>query len=107
MDRQEHAAKFSALAERIMRDLAEHPPDPVKAQMEALAAAEARGDPWRWYCRLCGAKGEAAARDDRDAGAAEHLAATRCGRGAIHPQAEAGRLLHVWSYSPAAVATLN
>lgn len=54
--------------------------------------------PWRWYCRLCGAKGEAPERAGRDAQARDHLASTDCGCGAIKGRAESGRLTHVWTY---------
>jgi len=64
-----------------------------------LAAEEARRtDPWRWYCRLCGAEGEAPERAGRDAAAVAHLTETPCGRHAVRASSERGRLLHVWSY---------
>jgi len=78
----------------LIRRICENPPDPEK-----LAAAEAaRTDPWRWYCRTCGERGEAPEPGTRDEGAAAHLASTPCGRHAIPGRAEAGRLLHVWTY---------
>ena len=67
--------------------------------LEALAAEEAaRTDPWRWYCRLCGAAGEDPDRGGRDWEAGEHLRTTPCGRHVVVGTAEAGRLLHVWTY---------
>ena len=66
-----------------------------------------RTDPWRWYCRLCGAKGEAATSEDRDSEAAAHMRDTPCGRHEIHRAETAGRLLHVWSYPRSAAAHLN
>lgn len=75
---------------------------------EKLAAEEAaRTDPWRWYCRLCGQRGEASTEEERDAGAAAHMRDTPCGRHEIHRAEKAGRLLHVWSYPRSAVAQLN
>ena len=90
---------LEALARRVM----EHGID-----REKLAAEEAaRTDPWRWYCRLCGAKGEAAIAADRDAQAVAHMRDTRCGQHEIHRSEAAGRLLHVWSYPRSAAAQLN
>jgi hypothetical protein len=57
-----------------------------------------RTDPWRWYCRLCGARGEAATEPVRNAAAAEHLRTTECGRHHQPGRAIAGRLLHVWTF---------
>ena len=75
---------------------------------ERLAAREAeRTDPWRWYCRLCGAKGEATLAAARDDAAADHLRTTPCGRHEIHKTEESGRLLHVWSYPREAVSRFN
>jgi hypothetical protein len=76
---------------------------------EKLAAQEAaRTGPWGWYCRLCGATGAVddgtGARDARDKDARAHLAEMPCGRYEITGWAEAGRLLHVWSYPRSAVA---
>ncbi len=58
-----------------------------------------RTDPWRWYCRLCGAEGQhedrTAARED----AYTHIAEGKpCGRGRHIGASGAGRLLHVWTY---------
>lgn len=79
---------------------------------EKLAAEEAaRTDPWRWYCRLCGAKGAVdhgpGAREQRDRDAEDHLRETPCGRHTIPARAESGRLLHVWTYGQPAVAPWN
>lgn len=82
----------------IVDDILSRPVD-----YEKLAAEEAaRTDPWRWYCRLCGAKGEEPDSDARDREASGHLASTACGRHAVTGRAEAGRLLHVWTYGPPA-----
>ena len=79
---------------KLLRDIWENPPDPGK-----LAAAEAaRTDPWRWYCRICGAKGEAAGPGARDTAAMSHLGNAGCGRHPTLGRAMAGRLLHVWTY---------
>lgn len=67
----------------------------------------ARTDPWRWYCRLCGAKGEAADPAARDQAARDHLAQAPCGRHELTGWAAAGRLLHVWTYPVSAVAWDN
>ena len=89
---------WADLIERIMR-----PADPAR-----LAAEEAaRTDPWRWYCRLCGAKGEAPDPDARDQAARAHLEQTRCGRHGVTGWATAGRMLHVWTYPASAVAWLS
>jgi hypothetical protein len=86
----------------ILRDILENPPDPAR-----LAAEEAaRTDPWRWYCRLCGATGEAANRQPRDELAREHLDKAPCGRYEVTGWASSGRLLHVWTYPASAVARL-
>jgi hypothetical protein len=66
-----------------------------------------RTDSWRWYCRLCGAKGEAAAIGGRDNAAAAHMRDTPCGRHEIHRAEAWGRLLHVWSYPRSAIACFN
>lgn len=66
-----------------------------------------RTDPWRWYCRLCGAEGDAAAPDTRDQAAREHLKQAPCGRHELTGWAIAGRLLHVWTYPRSAVAWLS
>ncbi len=63
-----------------------------------------RTDPWRWYCRICGAEGEAAEEAVRDLDAAAHLEDTPCGRHAVTGWVTSGRLLHVWSYPASAVA---
>ena len=83
--------------ERLAEHLAALAARPV--DWEKLAAGEAaRTDPWRWYCRLCGARGEAADRDARDRDAGEHLRTAPCGRHGVAGRAGAGRLLHVWTY---------
>ena len=88
---------------RIIRDITERPVD-----LARLAAEEAaRTDPWRWYCRLCGAKGEAAGPGARDDVARAHLAQAPCGRHGITGWSSAGRLLHVWTYPGSAVAWLS
>lgn len=75
--------------------------DPVFQAEHALRLAEVeatRSDPWRWYCRICGAQGLAAERKVRDDAAQHHLAETPCGRHEITGWAETGRLAHVWTY---------
>jgi hypothetical protein len=73
-------------------------PNPNLQQKVAEAAA-ARTDPWRWYCRLCGAVGADASRLVRNDQADAHLDTCRPGgRRPTVGTAEAGRLLHVWSY---------
>jgi len=84
----------SELLSRLVDEILSRPVD-----REKLAAEEAaRTDPWRWYCRLCGTRGEAAERGDRDRDARAHLADTRCGRHAVVRTEEAGRLMHVWTH---------
>lgn len=87
----------------ILRDLAENPPDPAKLAAETAA----RTDPWRWYCRLCGGKGQADTEQERDALGRAHLAGTRCGRHEVTGWEKAGRLLHVWTFPASAVAQTN
>jgi hypothetical protein len=59
-----------------------------------------RTDPWKWYCRLCGARGESDSRTASRDEAYAHIADGQpCGHGAVKDQAEHGRLLHVWSWS--------
>lgn len=66
---------------------------------QRLAEEEAaRTDPWRWYCRICGAEWQDDSRIVRNDQAREHLAGTTCGRGTRLGEAEAGRLSHVWTY---------
>ena len=82
---------------------------------EALAAEEAaRTDPWRWYCRLCGATGSVDHSGDRgtdemarDVAGMTHLTETRCGRHDVRGWEKSGRLLHVWTYPRSAVAHYN
>lgn len=67
---------------------------------QRLAERQAeRTDPWRWYCRLCGAEGESEDRVDARGQAYAHTGpGERCGRGKYRGESEAGRLLHVWTY---------
>jgi hypothetical protein len=75
---------------------------------EKLAEEEAaRTDPWRWYCRECGATGEDPDEGGRDWEAGEHLRTTPCGRREIVGMDWFGRTLHVWTYSKSAVARWN
>lgn len=83
-----------------LRDIIEHGPDPA----ERAAREAARTDPWRWYCRICGATGEKPDPVARDLEANEHLLTTRCGNGDVFAGEDSGRLLHVWSYPLAALA---
>ncbi len=84
--------------DRLIRDIAERPIDYGK-----LAAREAvRTDPWRWYCRLCGQRGECPEKQERDEAAMAHT--RQCPNGPPHELlgwAEAGRLVHVWTYGVA------
>jgi len=84
----------------------------IAQQIIELAEEEAaRTDPWRWYCRLCGAEGSVdhgpAAREARDEAAEEHLRETPCGRREVTAREESGRLLHVWTYPRSAAARWN
>jgi hypothetical protein len=90
-----------------LREIALNPDYPAqKAAREA-----ARTDPWRWYCRLCGARGAVddgpGARDARDQAAYAHLRETRCGRFEVTGREESGRLRHVWTYPLSAVTRWN
>jgi hypothetical protein len=96
--------------ERVVRHLSELAQEIIERGIdwEKLAAQEtARTDPWRWYCRLCGASGEDPDRGGRDWEAGEHLRTTRCGRHEITGYAESGRLAHVWSYPRSAITQWN
>jgi hypothetical protein len=86
-------ARATALYEEIMSEA-----DGPEFWARLAAEEAARTDPWRWACRLCGATGGADERHDRNIAATAHLNDTPCGRGTIRTSAEAGRLLHVWSY---------
>lgn len=81
-----------------LREIALSPPT-----LDELAAREAaRTDPWRWYCRTCGAEGSVedgeGAQGTRDKAAMAHLSEAHCGPDEI-PGKVPRRLLHVWSYS--------
>ena len=57
-----------------------------------------RSDPWRWYCRLCGATGAADSDASRDQDGFDQT--TTCGPdGGVFRFVGAGRLLHVWKTS--------
>lgn len=73
-------------------------------QRQRLAEHEAaRTDPWVWYCRLCGAEGQDPDRITSNGQAMSHIAPGQpCGRGSQVGSDQAGRLLHVWTYSLAA-----
>jgi hypothetical protein len=90
-----------------LREIALNPPTPA----EIAAREAARTDPWRWYCRTCGARGAVddgpGARELRDREAGEHLCETDCGRHEIAGREESGRLLHVWTYPRSAVTRWN
>lgn len=71
-------------------------------QLEANPWRLARTDPWRWYCRLCGAEGENADRTVTYEQAMAHVASGQpCGRGVNVGEVQSGRLLHVWTYGRA------
>ena len=85
--------------EGIVGDLLAMKDDPDFQQRLAEHEA-ARTDPWKWYCRLCGATGEHAERVKCREEAMAHVASDQpCGRGSQLGQAESGRLLHVWTYA--------
>jgi hypothetical protein len=91
------------VADRIIREILGRPVDYIRLAAEQAA----RTDPWRWYCRLCGARGEAADPGTRDAAARAHLESEPCGRHDCTGWAEAGRLLHVWTYPRSVIAWLS
>lgn len=93
---------LEALARRVLETIA----DP-EFYVRLAAEEAARTDPWRWYCRLCGATGEDPDRGGRDWEAGEHLRTTACGRHEIAGCRESGRLLHVWTYPRPAVTQWN
>jgi hypothetical protein len=75
--------------------------DPVWQAEHALRLAAyeaARTDPWRWYCRLCGAEGQADTEADRDLVAFGHVDACPDGCHATVRTESHGRLRHVWSF---------
>jgi hypothetical protein len=55
-----------------------------------------RTDPWRFYCRLCGAEGEYPDEGERNAASLSHIRG--CGTGATTRSESCGRLQHVWRY---------
>ena len=61
-----------------------------------------RTDPWRWYCRICGAEGDTPDRDTRDAAARAHVEGEHWRDGDVLGWDEAGRLAHAWRYPAAA-----
>lgn len=65
--------------------------------LEAVAEQLERDDPWRWWCRHCGAGG---AREDemaRDFDAADHVRAAHAKPWSQQiVMASSGRLAHVW-----------
>ena len=94
---------WAEFASRVISELLFRPVDYAK-----LAAEEAaRTDPWRWYCRICGAKGEAPESSERDEAARAHLDETECGRHEVTGWTGSGRLLHVWTYPASAAAEFN
>lgn len=62
-----------------------------------------RTDPFRWYCRLCGAQGEHEQMATRDRLAQQHLEQSDRGLGIRPGRAETGRVLQVWTYTPSNV----
>ena len=87
------------LASRILSDYARLVAEEV--------AWTPRTDPWRWYCRICGAKGKAPESSERDEAARAHLDGTGCGRHEVTGWSQSGRLLHVWTYPASAAAEFN
>jgi hypothetical protein len=88
------------VSERLWRLLLQMD-DPVWQAEHALRLAEYtanRTDPWRWYCRTCGAEGKADTEQARDAEGFGHLDICRFGRRPTVGTDSAGRLRHVWSY---------
>jgi hypothetical protein len=71
--------------------------DPVR-QAEGELYEENRTDPYRWYCRKCGAEGEATEASERDSDAYSHVEERPCGVGPTLGTAASGHLLHLWSY---------
>lgn len=84
---------MSALVQRLLA--AVNDPEHIN---RLAAQAAARTDPWRWYCRICGAEGEDASRLVRNDQAYQHLKDCRTGEREQTGTAEAGRLLHIWGY---------
>ena len=73
-------------------------PHPRRGQVTTLE----RTDPWRWYCRLCGERGERQTGLERDEAALSHTG--NCPSGPPHELlgwASEGRLVHVWTYGTA------
>ena len=91
------------LASRLLNILDEvHTPE----FQQRIAEREAqRTDPWRWYCRLCGAEGESDSRLVSREAAYAHIADGQpCGRGIHKADDGHGRLLHVWSWGRPPIA---
>jgi hypothetical protein len=53
---------------------------------------------WKWYCRLCGERGQALTEAARDGVAFDHLYACDDRPELMIGQARWGKQLHVWSY---------
>lgn len=59
-----------------------------------------RSDPWRWYCRLCGAEGEHDDELERTEAARDHARTEHPqGPGGQLVEDYSGRLMHVWTVS--------
>lgn len=88
-------AEPGELLERILEVLR----DPVR-QAERILAEENRTDPWCWYCRTCGDRGERDDKEDRTVEALWHITAYHWNKPVPMKlgMAEAGHLLHVWCY---------
>lgn len=80
---------MSDAARRLLDAIAEmqatRDADPEAWAQRIAEQQAARTDPWRWYCRICGATGEAPKPGERNATAAAHGT----------PVDESGRLLHI------------
>ena len=58
-----------------------------------------RTEPWKWYCRIDGDKGEHPTSEERDAAALQHRDHECITKDRPNPcWAEAGHLVHVWRY---------
>lgn len=77
----------------LRRQLAE-----ARADGSVARAQAERTDPWRWYCRICGAKGADPSRVVRNDQALDHAKECPPGGRPNIDTSETGRLLHVWSH---------
>jgi hypothetical protein len=94
-------AEWTPEARRLFDRLLYECFNPVRQAEHLLRLAEYesnRTDPWRWYCRTCGAEGQADTEQERDQAGYAHLSVCPHGLRVNVGTESIGRLRHVWSY---------